>query len=102
MESRTHREKFQVGDKVKWEAGKGSNRSLSGFIVAVVPADTMPSWVLRKTNYRISRKTIASRVRTHERYVVDIGELDKWPADRMRIPTVSKLKLVDRKKVVTV
>ena len=91
---RTHREKFNIGDEVKWEAGKGSNRSLSGFVVAVIPADTMPSWALRKTPYKISRSVIANRVRSHERYAVDIGELDRWPADRIRIPTVSKLVLV--------
>ena len=78
---------FERGDRVEWTGAKGSNRMMSGSIVAVIPEYVSADSVLMGTGIRISMKTIADRERPYRSYVVDIGELAQRPAARYVIPS---------------
>ena len=78
---------FERGDKVEWTGAKGSNRIMTGFIVAVIPEYMSADAVLMGTGIRISMKTIADRERPYRSYVVDIGRLAQRPAARYVIPS---------------
>lgn len=78
---------FERGDKVEWTGAKGSNRMMSGLIVAVIPEYVSADAVLTGSGIRISMKTIADRERPYRSYVVDIGRLAQRPAARYVIPS---------------
>ena len=80
-------EHFNIGDEVKWECAKGSNRMMSGLIIAVIPEYMSAKSVLTRYGIRISMKTIADRERPYRSYVVDIGRLAQRPAARYVIPS---------------